>query len=101
MHCAGTSRLEVDCKPLTRDENAFAFHVSWAGPNDSYFVSDGKIRKRSVNGGDAQTMPVLIGIRRAFGELSPISDDDVGTSALVIAISSSSKLHETSLSSMP
>ena len=53
----GVSRLEVDGKPLTGDENAFAFRVSWASPDDFYYISDGKIRKRSVNGGDAQTIP--------------------------------------------
>ncbi len=53
----GVSRLEVDGKSLTADENAFAFRVSWASPSDFYYVSDGKIRKRSVNGGDAQTIP--------------------------------------------
>jgi Tol biopolymer transport system component len=54
---AGTSRLASDGKVLTGDENAFAFRVSWAGPYDFYYVSDGKIRKRSVLGGDAQTIP--------------------------------------------
>jgi Tol biopolymer transport system component len=52
----GESRLEVDGKSLTGSENAFSFRVSWASPTDFYYVSDGKIRKRSVNGGDAQTI---------------------------------------------
>ena len=52
----GGSRLEVDGKPLTGNENAFAFRVSWASPTDFYYVSDGKIRKRSLEGGDAQTI---------------------------------------------
>jgi Tol biopolymer transport system component len=50
------SRLEVDGKPLTGGENAFAFRASWASPTDFYYVSDGKIRKRSVNGGEPQTI---------------------------------------------
>ena len=50
------SRLEMNGKPLTGSENAFAFRVSWASPTDFYYVSDGKIRKRSMNGGDAQTI---------------------------------------------
>jgi Tol biopolymer transport system component len=53
----GISRLEVDGKPLTGEENAFAFRVPWTSPDDFYYVSDGKIRKRSVNSGDAQTIP--------------------------------------------
>ncbi|HEY7291438.1 MAG TPA: amidohydrolase family protein [Vicinamibacterales bacterium] len=48
---SGTSRLETDGTPLTGSENAFAFRVSWASPTDFYYVSDGKIRKRSVSGG--------------------------------------------------
>ncbi len=52
----GGSRLEVAGKPLTGDENAFSFRVAWASPTDFYYVSDGKIRKRSLNGGMAQTV---------------------------------------------
>ncbi len=53
---AGVSRLEVEGKPLTGDENAFDFRVSWSSPYDFYYVSDGKIRKRSLEGGQAQTI---------------------------------------------
>jgi len=53
----GQSRLEVDGKPLTGSENAFAFRVSWASPTEFYYVSDGKIRKRSLDGGEAETIP--------------------------------------------
>ena len=52
-----SSRLECDGKSLTGSENAFAFRASWASGSDFYYVSDGKIRKRSVNGGDAETVP--------------------------------------------
>jgi Tol biopolymer transport system component len=51
------SRLESAAKPLTGDENAFAFRASWASDRDFYYVSDGKIRKRSVNGEQAETVP--------------------------------------------
>jgi Tol biopolymer transport system component len=51
------SQLESAGKPLTGDENAFAFRVSWASGSEFYYVSDGKIRKRSVNGGAAETVP--------------------------------------------
>ena len=46
------SSLEVDGKPLTGSENAFAFRVSWASPTEFFYVSDGKIRKRSLHGGE-------------------------------------------------
>jgi Tol biopolymer transport system component/imidazolonepropionase-like amidohydrolase len=50
------SRLELDGKPLTGTENAFAFRASWASPTEFFYVSDGKIRKRSITGGAAQTV---------------------------------------------
>jgi Tol biopolymer transport system component len=52
----GESRIEVDGKPLTGSENAFSFRASWASPTDFFYTSDGKIRKRSVTGGPAQTV---------------------------------------------
>ena len=51
------SRLENDGKSLTGDENAFAFRASWASDGDFYYVSDGKIRERSIDGGEAATVP--------------------------------------------
>jgi len=74
------SRLEVDGKPFTGNENAFAFRASWASPTDFYYVSDGKIRKRSVNGGEAQTIeftatlavtPTLYTHKRDFDSTAP------------------------------
>ena len=53
----GESRLEADGKTLTGGENAFAFKVSWSSGTDFFYTSDGKIRKRSVTGGDARTVP--------------------------------------------
>src|ERR1035438_4513956 len=52
----GESRLEVDGKPLTGSENAFAFRVSWASTTNFFYTSDGKIRKRSITGSEAQTV---------------------------------------------
>jgi Tol biopolymer transport system component len=52
----GESRLEVNGKPLTGGENAFAFRTSWVSTSDFFYVSDGKIRKRSVSGGEPQTV---------------------------------------------
>lgn len=50
------SELDLGGKTLTGSENAFSFRVSWASPAEFYYVSDGKIRKRSINGGEAQTI---------------------------------------------
>jgi Tol biopolymer transport system component/imidazolonepropionase-like amidohydrolase len=52
-----SSRLERDGVALTGDENAFAFRASWIGANDIVYVSDGKIRRRSLRGGAATTIP--------------------------------------------
>ena len=49
----GQSRFEIGGKPLTGAENVFAFRASWASPTDFFYVSDGKIRKRSADGGSA------------------------------------------------
>jgi Tol biopolymer transport system component len=51
------SSLETGGRALTGGEIAFPFRVSWTSPTEFYYVSDGKIRKRAVNGGGAQTIP--------------------------------------------
>ncbi len=51
-----SSHLELEGKSISGDENVFAFRVSWVSPTEFYYVSDGKIRKRSTTGGDAQTV---------------------------------------------
>jgi len=53
----GESRLEIGGKTLTGGENSFAFKVSWASASDFFYTSDGKIRRRSLSGGDARTVP--------------------------------------------
>ncbi len=52
----GESRYEAAGKPITGSENVFAFRASWASPAEFFYVSDGKIRKRNVTGGNAQTV---------------------------------------------
>ena len=54
---AGTgSELEVDGTGLTGGENAFPFRASWASPNEIVYVSDGKIRRRSLDGSASRTI---------------------------------------------
>jgi Tol biopolymer transport system component/imidazolonepropionase-like amidohydrolase len=60
---AGASQLAADGKPLTGGENAFPFRVSWTSPADFYYTSDGKIRKRSVSGGDPRTIEFTATLR--------------------------------------
>jgi Tol biopolymer transport system component len=53
---AGESRYEREGTPVTGAENVFAFRASWASATDFYYVSDGKIRKRTL-GGTVQIVP--------------------------------------------
>ncbi|MEO8361030.1 MAG: amidohydrolase, partial [Vicinamibacteria bacterium] len=54
----GQSRLELAGKPLTGTENAFAFRVSWTSPTEFVYVSDGKIRRRSISAPEAAPQTV-------------------------------------------
>ena len=45
----GQSRFEIDGQTLTGAENVFAFRASWASPTEFFYVSDGKIRRRSAD----------------------------------------------------
>ena len=64
-HRRQPDRYEIDGKPVTGSENVFAFRASWASPAEYLYVSDGKIRRRSVAGLPMQTveftatMPVI------------------------------------------
>jgi Tol biopolymer transport system component/imidazolonepropionase-like amidohydrolase len=53
---ADGSRYEIGGKPLTGSENVFAFRASF-GPGGFYYVSDGKIHKRSADGGGVEVVP--------------------------------------------
>jgi Tol biopolymer transport system component/imidazolonepropionase-like amidohydrolase len=50
------TRFEIDGKPVTGGENVFAFRATWASPSEYLYVSDGKIRRRSVAGLPMQTV---------------------------------------------
>ena len=59
------TRYEIEGKPVTGTENVFAFRASWASNTEYLYVSDGKVRRRSVAGLPMQTvdftatMPVI------------------------------------------
>ena len=52
----GQTRFEIDGKSITGSENVFAFRASWVSPTEFFYISDGKIRKRSVSGLPMQTV---------------------------------------------
>ncbi len=45
-----SSRLEIDGKTVSGQENVFPFRASWLPKGGFYYVSDGKIRTRSASG---------------------------------------------------
>src|SRR4051812_18837653 len=51
-----SSAYQIAGNTITGSENVFAFRASWASPSTFYYVSDGKIRKRSAAGGMLQTV---------------------------------------------
>jgi Tol biopolymer transport system component len=53
---AASSRYELDGKALTGDENVFAFRAAWLSPRECVYVSDGKIRRRTLDGAAARTI---------------------------------------------
>ncbi|MCC7241062.1 MAG: PD40 domain-containing protein [Acidobacteria bacterium] len=52
----GSARYEIGGKTITGGENVFGFRASWANPTEFYYVSDGRIRKRTVGGSAPQTI---------------------------------------------
>ena len=50
------SQLEVEGRGLTGEENAFPFRASWASATEIVYVSDGRIRRRSIEGGPSRTI---------------------------------------------
>jgi len=53
----GQSRYEAAGTPITGAENVFAFRASWATPTEFFYVSDGRIRRRTLGATAAQTAP--------------------------------------------
>jgi Tol biopolymer transport system component len=53
----GQSRYEAAGKTITGTENVFAFRASWTSPTAFFYVSDGKIRKRTLGSSAADTVP--------------------------------------------
>ncbi len=52
----GASRLVTAAKTLVSGEDVFPARVRWLSPTDFLYTSDGKIKKRSGGGGNAQTI---------------------------------------------
>ncbi len=48
---ANRSQLIVDGRALSTDEDVFPFRAQWASPSEVIYTADGKIKKRSIQGG--------------------------------------------------
>ncbi len=64
-----SSRYEIDGQPLTGSENVFAFRASWASANEFVYVSDGRIRRRTI-GAPARADGRVLG--HAAGHAAPV-----------------------------
>ncbi len=51
-----SSRLELDGRSLTGDENVFPFRAAWTSASEFYYTADGRIRRRSTTGGVSRTV---------------------------------------------
>ncbi|MCC6317283.1 MAG: PD40 domain-containing protein [Gemmatimonadaceae bacterium] len=63
----GASRFEHNGKPITADENVFAFRAGWLSPGEIVYVADGHIRRRSIASGVSATIDfsATLQVRRA------------------------------------
>src|SRR5262249_44370178 len=52
---ATSSRYDVDGASITGDENVFPFRAAWRSPTEMVYVSDGKIRMRTLGSGGTAT----------------------------------------------
>jgi Tol biopolymer transport system component len=60
---AGSSRYEIDGAAITGDENVFPFRAAWRSATEIVYVSDGKIRKRTLGAATSETIPFSATLR--------------------------------------
>jgi Tol biopolymer transport system component len=87
-----SSQLMLDGKPVFTGEEVFPFRVAWL-PDDAYlYAANGEIRRRSLRGGHAETIPFTAGVsvatpsyrkrRRDFDSTTPQQVKGIGSPAL-------------------
>ncbi len=79
---AAASRFDLDGVAQTANENVFAFRASWAGPTTYYYVSDGRIRRRTLGEAVPATVPftATLQVTRAEGTYARRPRDFTSTS---------------------
>ncbi|HKB13557.1 MAG TPA: amidohydrolase family protein [Vicinamibacterales bacterium] len=77
------SRYEVGHKSITGTENVFAFRASWASKDTFYYVSDGKIRRRTIGADRPETIEfsATLQVTRAAGSYTRRKRDFTSTLA--------------------
>ncbi len=50
------SRLVFGGRPITSGEDVFPFRAQWISPQEFFYTADGKIKRKSIRGGDVQTL---------------------------------------------
>lgn len=70
-----SSHYEIDGKNITGDENVFAFRAGWLSGNEYVYVSDGKIRARTVGGTSARTIEFSATLQVNHAEYTPRKRD--------------------------
>jgi len=73
------TRFELDGKAVTGSENVFAFRAAWASPTEYVYVSDGKIRRRSLSGLPMQTVEFTATLAVIHPEYKPRLRDFTST----------------------
>jgi Tol biopolymer transport system component len=59
----GISTLQRAGTPLFTGEEVFPFRVSWLSPSEYVYTANGKVRRRSLNGGAAHDIPFVAGVQ--------------------------------------
>lgn len=91
----GESRLMLSGRSLTSGEDVFPFRAQWISPEEFLYTADGKIRRRSIGGGNRQTLEFMASVsftqkayqqrrrdfnstqaRRALGIMKPVISPD-------------------------
>jgi len=55
------SQLDLDGKPITKNEVAFPFRPSWVSANEFFYTADGKIKRRTL-GGAVKVVPFSVNL---------------------------------------
>ncbi len=70
-----SSHYEIEGKSVTGNENVFAFRAGWLSPDEYVYVSDGKIRARSLSRASARTIEFSATLQVNRAEYTPRKRD--------------------------